>query len=48
MKYRGKNYRSEKEKVEKVAKKLDIPYIYFAKKPCKGGLNKAKKILMNK
>lgn len=36
---------NQKEKVEKVAKKLDIPYTYFAKKPCKGGLNKAKKIL---
>lgn len=36
---------NQKEKVEKVAKKLDIPYIYFAKKPCKGGLKRAKKIL---
>ncbi len=36
---------NQKEKVEKVAKKLDIPYIYFAKKPSKGGLKKAKEIL---
>ncbi len=36
---------NQKEKVEKVAEKLDIPYIYFAKKPCKGGLKKAKEIL---
>lgn len=36
---------NHKEKVEKVAKELDIPYIYFAKKPCKGGLKKAKEIL---
>lgn len=34
-----------KEKVEKVAKDLDIPYIYFAKKPLKMGLNRAKNIL---
>lgn len=36
---------NHKEKVENVAKKLDIPYIYFAKKPCKSGLKKAKNIL---
>ncbi len=36
---------NQKEKVEKVAKKLDIPYIYFAKKPCKSGFKKAQKIL---
>lgn len=36
---------NQKEKVEKVAKKLDIPYIYFAKKPSKGGFKKAKEIL---
>lgn len=36
---------NQKEKVENVAKKIDIPYIYFAKKPFKSGLNKAKKIL---
>ena len=34
---------NHKEKVEKTAKTLDIPYTYFAKKPLKGGLNKAKK-----
>ena len=31
---------NHKEKVEKTAKTLDIPYTYFAKKPLKGGLNK--------
>lgn len=36
---------NNKEKVEKVAEKLDIPYIYFAKKPFKSGFIKAKKIL---
>lgn len=36
---------NHKEKVEQVAKKLNIPYIYFAKKPCKSGLKKAKAIL---
>lgn len=36
---------NHKEKVEAVAKKLEIPYIYFAKKPLKGGLKKAKAIL---
>lgn len=36
---------NKKDKVESVAKKLDIPYIFFAKKPLKLGLNKAKKIL---
>ena len=34
---------NHKEKVENTAKTLDIPYTYFAKKPLKGGLNKAKK-----
>ena len=29
---------NKKEKVEMVAKKLDIPYVYFAKKPLKRGL----------
>lgn len=33
------------EKVENVAKELDLPYIYFAKKPCKSGFLKAKKLL---
>ncbi len=36
---------NQKEKVENVARKLDIPYIYFAKKPSKSGLEKAKAIL---
>ena len=34
---------NHKEKVENTAKKLNIPYTYFAKKPLKSGLNKAKK-----
>ena len=34
---------NHKEKVENTAKILDIPYTYFAKKPLKSGLNKAKK-----
>src|SRR5574344_909431 len=33
---------NKKEKVERVAKKLDLEYIYFAKKPLKFGFNKAK------
>lgn len=33
------------EKVEKVAKKLDLPYIYFAKKPFKSGFLRAKELL---
>lgn len=36
---------NKKEKVKEVSKKLDIPYIYFAKKPLKMGLNRAKKIM---
>lgn len=36
---------NKKEKVKEVSKKLDIPYIYFAKKPLKMGLNKAKNIM---
>lgn len=36
---------NKKEKVEQVAKQLNIPYIFFAKKPLKSGLNKAKNIL---
>lgn len=32
-------------KVQKVAEKLDIPFIYFAKKPFKSGFKKAKDIL---
>ncbi len=33
------------EKVKKVADKLDMPFIYFAKKPFKSGFKKAKNIL---
>jgi len=33
------------EKVETVAKTLDIPFIHLAKKPLKGGFRKAKEIL---
>ena len=36
---------NKKEKVKGVSEKLEIPYIYFAKKPLKSGLNRAKKIL---
>lgn len=36
---------NKKEKVKNVAEKLDIPFIFFAKKPLKIGLNKAKDIL---
>lgn len=36
---------NHKEKVEEVAKKLEIPYIYFAKKPLKSGFKRARKIL---
>lgn len=36
---------NKKEKVKNVAEKLDIPFIFFAKKPLKKGLNKAKDIL---
>ena len=36
---------NHKEKVENTAKKLEIPYIFFAKKPCIGGLKKAGKIM---
>lgn len=33
------------EKVEKVAKKLDLPYIYFAKKPFRSGFMRARELL---
>ena len=33
------------EKVKYVAKEIDVPYFYFAKKPLKGGFKKAKKLL---
>lgn len=36
---------NKKEKVETVAKTLEIPYIYFAKKPLKRGLKKAANIM---
>lgn len=36
---------NKKEKIETVAKKLDIPYILFAKKPFKSGFMKASKQL---
>ena len=36
---------NQKEKVEKVATNLQIPYFYFAKKPLKSGFKKAKEIL---
>lgn len=36
---------NKKKKVEMVANILDIPYIYFAKKPLKKGLRKAGKIM---
>jgi len=36
---------NDKDKVEEVVKKLEIPYIYFAKKPLKSGLKKAAKIM---
>lgn len=36
---------NKKEKVKNVAEKLNIPFIFFAKKPLKIGLNKAKNIM---
>ena len=36
---------NKKEKVEFIAKKLNLPYVYFAKKPSKSGFFKAKYIL---
>lgn len=36
---------NKKDKIEKVASILDVPYVYFAKKPLKSGFLKAKKIL---
>ena len=35
------------EKVKMVARKLELPYFYFAKKPFKFGFLKAKKVLKN-
>ena len=39
---------NDKEKVEKVSKRLDIPYISFAKKPLKSGFIKVQKLLKEK
>lgn len=39
---------NKKDKVEMVATKLDIPYIFFAKKPFKKGFIKAQEILQAK
>ena len=36
---------NKREKVKQVAKQIDVPYFYFAKKPLKGGFKKAKKLL---
>ena len=36
---------NKKDKVDNVSKKLNIPYINFAKKPLKGGFIKVKKLL---
>ena len=36
---------NKKEKVEFIAKKLNLPYVYFAKKPFKSGFLKSKNIL---
>ncbi len=39
---------NKKKKIEKIAKILDIPYIFFAKKPLKSGFKKAKNELKEK
>lgn len=39
---------NKKEKVKNIAKILDIPYIFFGKKPLKSGFKKAKKELKEK
>ena len=39
---------NKKEKVKEVARKLEIEYIYFAKKPLKSGFKKVQKILQEK
>lgn len=36
---------NNRDKVDYVSKKLGIPYIFFAKKPLKGGLNRAAKLM---
>ena len=38
----------KKEKISKMAKKLDLPFIYFSTKPLKRGLKKAKNIVKEK
>ena len=39
---------NQKEKVEMIAKKLDLPYFYFGTKPLKRGFKKAVKLLEEK
>lgn len=36
---------NHKEKVEGVAKKIDVPFIFFAKKPLKSGFRRAQKLM---
>ena len=36
---------NNRNKVDSISKKLGIPYIFFAKKPFKGGLNRAAKLM---
>lgn len=36
---------NKKEKIKKVSEELDLPYVFFAKKPLKTGLKKAQKII---
>jgi len=36
---------NKEDKIKSVAKKIDVPYIFFAKKPFKSGFKKAKEIL---
>ena len=38
----------KKGKISKIAKKLDLPFIYFSTKPLKRGLKKAKNIVQEK
>ncbi len=39
---------NKKEKVKEVAEKLDLEYVYFAKKPLKSGFKRVQKILKEK
>lgn len=39
---------NNRDKVDNISKKLGIPYIFFAKKPLKGGLNKAARLMQIK